>query len=316
MPLTSYVSLRESISKQSNIVKSLASSLEKVNQASNLCELSNSSWPLLSSSTPPSLRGVHPASLLPSSSNSPMSSKILQHVSLAPKQLMIKYGPLGENKHPWDKSVKSQCVLRQLFNNWIDTNTPAEEGTVQPPPSHAIWSVSVFDRPAILLEFESDLSKDQFIKMCTSYPKLLVETNSKAHICPHTYTTIFCFVPCSGQFDPGNAEHLQKLECDNDLPSESISSASRCKHLEKRSSNQKTATLKVICVNSTSANLLITGCIWVADQLVNVHKDIHQPTDVLNARISIAKVYHGYTKGQDLSHHNHTLRHCTHAGFR
>ena len=273
---TDLLNLQDSISKQSDIVKSLADSSEKVNQASNSRDLSDSNWPLLSPSTPPSLRGVHPASLLPSG-KSATSSKILQRVSLASKQLMIEYGPLGENERPRDKSVESQRALRQLFNNWIDTNTPAEEGAAQPPPSRAVRSVSVFDRPAILLEFESDSSKDRFIEMCAGYPELLAEVNPKARICPRTYATIFRFVPCTGQFDPGVAEHLRDLERDNDLPPDSISSASWCKRPEKRSPNQKTATLKVNCANPTSANLLITGRIRVADQLVNVRKDIRQP---------------------------------------
>jgi len=176
------LNLQESISKQSDFVKSLANSSEKVNQASNPRSLADSNWPLLSSSSPPPPQGVHPASLLTTASNSPASSKISQRISLASKQLMIEYGPLGENELPRDKSVESQRTLKQLFNNWVDTNTPVEEGAVQPPPSRAVRSVSVFDRPAILLEFESDSAKDRFIEMCADHPELLAEVNSKARI--------------------------------------------------------------------------------------------------------------------------------------
>ena len=58
---TDLLSLQDSISKQSDIVKSLANSSEKVNLASNSRDLSDANWPHLSTSTPPPLRGVHPA---------------------------------------------------------------------------------------------------------------------------------------------------------------------------------------------------------------------------------------------------------------
>jgi hypothetical protein len=307
------LNLQESISKQSEFVKSLANSSEKVNQASNPRGLADSNWPLLSS--PPSAlpQGVHPASLLASPSNSPATSKIRQRVSLASKQLMIEYGPLGENELPRDKSVESQRALKQLFNNWVDTNTPVEEGAEQPSPSRVVRSVTVFDRPAILLEFESDMAKDKFIEMCADHPDLLVEINSKARICPRTYTIILRFVPCTGHFDPSNTEHLRDVERDNDLPPGSISSASWCKRPEKRSPNQKSATLKVQCSNPTSANLLITGRIRVADQLVNARKDIRLPIRCVKCQEygHIQDACIGVEKCANCASENHSSTECS-----
>jgi hypothetical protein len=69
------------------------------------------------------------------------------------------------------------------------------------------------------------------------------------------FSIIFRFVPCKGQFDPSNNDHLQNIEHENDLPDNSIISASWCKHPEKRSPNQATTTLKVACLNPETAVL-------------------------------------------------------------
>ena len=106
---------------------------------------------------------------------------------------------------------------------------------------------------------------------------LLSEIGPKAHICPHTFNVIFRFVPCQGQFDPSNSAHLRNIERENDLVDSSIASASWSKHPEKRSPNQSTATLKVACLNPEAANQLLTGCIRVEDNLVNVRKDLCIP---------------------------------------
>jgi hypothetical protein len=122
----------------------------------------------------------------------------------------------------------------------------------------------------MLLEFESVATEDNFVKLCADNANLLAEINPKARIRPRTFATIFHCIPCKGQFDPSISDHLRNIERENDLPANSIVSASWCKHPEKRSPNQTTATLKVMCSNPESANLLITGRIRVDDNLINV----------------------------------------------
>jgi hypothetical protein len=137
--------------------------------------------------------------------------------------------------------------------------------------------VSIFDRPALLLEFESAASKDKFVRLCDKNTFLLAEISPKARIRPRTFSVIFRFVPCQGQFDPSNSAHLRNIERENDLADGSIASASWCKRPDKRSTNQSTATLKVACSSPEAANLLLTGRIRVEDHLVSVQKDLRIP---------------------------------------
>ena len=162
---------------------------------------------------------MHPASLVASSNNSPASTKLLQHISLASKQLMIKYSLLHKNERPQDKSVKAQQMLRQLFNNWVNTNTPVEESSDSLPPSQVVHNVSILGKLAMLLKFELSAAKDQFVDICTGNPNLLAEVNQRAHICPHTYTIILQFIPCLGQFNLGGNEHFCNLDHDNNMHS-------------------------------------------------------------------------------------------------
>ena len=105
----------------------------------------------------------------------------------------------------------------------------------------------------------------------------MCKLNPKAHIRPRTYAVIFRFVPCNGPFDPSSDEHLCNIENENDLPANSITAASWCKHPDRRSPNQTTATLKVACSNPDAANQMLTGHICINDHLVDVRKDIRIP---------------------------------------
>ena len=138
-----------------------------------------------------------------------------------------------------------------------------------------VHNVLIFDHPTFLLEFESAKAKNCFVDLCNKNVFLLTELGPKACISPHTYAIIFCFIPCNGSFDPSTSEHLHNIKKENDLPANSLVSASCCKHLQKRSPNQATTSLKVACVNPKTANCLITGHIHVEDHLINVHKDIY-----------------------------------------
>ena len=218
---TELISLQESVKQYSGVAKSLAETSDKLNQALVSRSLRDSAWPLLSAAIPVTSQAVHPSSLF-HSHNPASNPQILQRVSLASKQLLIKYGPLEENEEPRNKSIEEQRSLRQTFNDWINNFTTTPEGEAPPPPSRAVHSVSIFDRPALLVEFESAASKDSFVKMCDRNTVLLQEINPKARIRPRTFSIIFRFVPCQGQFDPSSGAHLRNIERENDLAEGSI----------------------------------------------------------------------------------------------
>jgi hypothetical protein len=136
----------------------------------------------------------------------------------------------------------------------------------------------------MLLEFESTSAKDNFSAICAKDPSLLSAISPKARIRPRTYAVICRFVPCQGQFDPNDEKHLRNIERENDLAEGSITAASWCKHPDKRSPNQSTATLKVACLNPESANRLLTGRIRIEDHLVNARKDLRIPTRCVNCQ--------------------------------
>ena len=166
-----------------------------------------------------------------------------------------------------------------MFNDWIDAINSSEtvEGQPPPPPLCTVRNVSIFERPSLLLEFDSADSKSQFAEMIEKNNFLLKELSPKARIRPRTYAVIFRFVPCDGSFDPNKEDHLRDIEKDNDLQANSISAASWCKRPNRRSPGQTTATLKVACTNPDIANSLLTGRIRVADHLVHVRKDLRIP---------------------------------------
>ena len=130
---TYLISIQDLLKQQTEIVKSLSKAVEKNASAPNLCGLSDLSWlPLLQSyphlpatSFLPALRSLHISSTTP--------SKLIQHVSLAAK-LLIDYGLVEIGDPPKDKSIKAQCALRGMFNDWINISAPlVEEGIVMIP---------------------------------------------------------------------------------------------------------------------------------------------------------------------------------------
>ena len=272
------LSLQESLVLHSNSVKSLAEVADKAANNYNPRGLADSAWPQLVGANPVAQRQSSTALPLIQGSDR-YGSKVAQWVALTTKQLMLDYGLLDEGEEPRPKTIEAQRELRQLFNGWIDkTNTPdVTDGQPLNGPTRAVRSVSIFDRPSMLLEFDTVDSKIQFVDMIDKNPALLAELSPRAHIRPCTYAVIFHFVPCNGPFDPNVDEHLRNIENENDLPANSIMAALWCKRPDRRSPSQTTATLKVACTNPDIANHLLTGRIQVEDHLVTVCKDIRIP---------------------------------------
>ena len=179
------LSLQDSIKQQSELIKSLADASEKAALTSNPRNLADSAWPPLPA---PGGMTFNPGLTLSSAPRSAVHAdpKVSHRVVLAAKQLLIKYGPLEEGEVPCPKTIEAQRDLRQLFNDWIDATTAAEADgeQTQPAPSWTAPNVSIFDRPAFLLEFDSAESKDKFTVMIENNNFLLSELGPKACIHP------------------------------------------------------------------------------------------------------------------------------------
>ncbi|KAF8797526.1 hypothetical protein BYT27DRAFT_7020897, partial [Phlegmacium glaucopus] len=92
-----------------------------------------------------------------------------------------------------------------------------------------------------------------------------------------SYNLIFKFVPCTGDFDPSNANCLTDIETSNNLPTGSIVSASWIKRTDRRAPNQKAASLKVTCSSPESANHLLCERFFIEGQTITVRKDLCEP---------------------------------------
>ena len=85
------------------------------------------------------------------------------------------------------------------------------EGEVLPTPSWAVHSVSIFDPPSILLEFNSPEVKSFFADLCNDNPQLLHKISPKAQICPWAYMVIFPFISCNGTLTPATSPIFRTL---------------------------------------------------------------------------------------------------------
>jgi hypothetical protein len=294
------VVLKESVLSNSEASKSIANSVEKLSDTSGKqAHALGADWPLLPSTSPSSGNALHPASLV-HSSLSANQVKIQQCTLLAAKQLLIELGPLNEADPASDRSTQTPTSHRDLFNSWFDDDDKANDRFTVP--SRAVRGVAIFDRPAILVEFDTQESKNRFIKLCNETPDLLTKLSPNTRICPRMYPVIFKFVPCNGNFDPADEKHLRELEEENDLTPNSIALAEWCKKPEKRSPNQQTANLKVQCTSAEAANRLLQEHIRLDGNLVNVHKDLRQPLRCVRC--------HEYGHFRDNCRNNEHCGHC------
>jgi hypothetical protein len=198
------LSLQESVKQQCDNAKSIADSLVKLSSAQVMGNLTDIAWPTLTSVNPTSPQPIHLESLLHSHAVSQANPKVLHHIALVSKQLLIEYSPLEVNETPQERTIDAQQELCQTFNNWVGNCTITPEGGNPPPPLWTVCSIAIFDHPAIPLEFDTDASKDSFVNLCTKNPFLLSEISPRAQIRPCTFLVIFWFIPCQGQFDPSS----------------------------------------------------------------------------------------------------------------
>jgi hypothetical protein len=104
------LSLQESVKQQCDNAKLIADSLAKLSAAQAMGNLI--AWPTLTSANPTSPQLIHLASLFHSCTVSQANLKVLHHIALASKQLLIEYGMLEQMKHPRKEPSKpnKSCI--------------------------------------------------------------------------------------------------------------------------------------------------------------------------------------------------------------
>lgn len=266
------LSIQEVAAKQSEIVDKLATTTDKITASATATprNLQSNEWPSLSNSAP-----SKPST--PSAQYNPDLTadhiKIQQRLILSSLQLFFEVDK-DDKAAPRDRSIPAQRKMRDNITKSFQEAAEAVGDTI--PSAKSIRSTQIFDRGAVLLEFETKPLRDQFSTLCIT-TNLLTSICPSARIKPRSHPVIFRFVPCNSEFDPSNAEHIATIESEHHLDPGSITSATWIKQPEKRSAGQTTANLKVICATPETANHLIKERIRVYDHLVNVRKDLRIP---------------------------------------
>ena len=121
------VSLQESVKLQTDMVKSLTDSSEKISITSDPKSLANADWPPLASTGNNMAHQLHPASLLHRRGSS-VDPRVLQRILLTSKQLLLDYSLLDEGEPLHSRTIKAQRELKQQFNKWFDDHPRAVEG--------------------------------------------------------------------------------------------------------------------------------------------------------------------------------------------
>ncbi|KAF8815312.1 hypothetical protein BYT27DRAFT_7080241, partial [Phlegmacium glaucopus] len=122
----------------------------------------------------------------------------------------------------------------------------------------SIRGIQAIGQGAFLLDLDSPESANRLRTYSAEHPDFLPShLGSSAAIKTKGYNVIFKFVPCTGNFDPKDANCISDLESSNNLLPGSISSATWLKRTDRRSPNQKVATLKVVCSSPETANHLL-----------------------------------------------------------
>lgn len=201
--------------------------------------------------------------------------RITNRLLISVKQAYISFDP-ADAKAPKDRGGPAAYQLRTQLNAYmkeLDTATDQITDTT----GFAIRALQFSDRNAILLEFESVESAKKFRTYCVEHFLLTARICPSAKLQPRTYRVVMKFVPCDGNFDPSDRDHLRHIEEDLNLASNSIITASWIKKPENRAPNQKTANVKVVCSSAETANKLLMERIFISNSRVVVNKDLQEP---------------------------------------
>jgi hypothetical protein len=239
-------------------------------------------------SSPPLARPTPPS--LPNPTYNPSTpenlTRLKQRILQSSCNVLIQSDPdKGYNDKPMDPATLQELCeklnqhLSELDNdkpllNFFDnepTDTPNRTKTI-------VRGIQIRHKSAYLLDFDTPDSAERFLAYTKDHIFLLAaHFGTTASIKLKNYPLIVKFVPCTGDFDPKNPGCTAEMETTCGLSKGAIVSANWIKRPDRRAPNQQVATLKVICGDSHSANLLLSQKVFIRDHAVTVLKDIHEP---------------------------------------
>ena len=237
---------------------------------------SSTKWPLPTQSM--QLPNVHD----PNASDS--TTKLQQRLLLAARSVFITVDHANPSS-PRDRTPPALQKIKVAFNKAIldiedienftwdaDGDGPAVKTKT------VIRGIQALDK-GYLIDMDTPESANRLKAYIGDYDDLLpVHLGNTATLKRKIYNLIFKFVPCQGEFDPSDINSLLDIEQANDLTPGSIVSATWIKRPDRRSPNQKLATLKVTCSSPESANHLLCEKVFIAGHVVTIRKDLREPT--------------------------------------
>lgn len=200
--------------------------------------------------------------------------RIENKLRIQERQVYIAFDDSVEDS-PKERGGPAAYALRGKLNEWIRT-LDQETNQVMSQNGQPIKALQFTERSAMLLEFESKEYADRFRAYCAE-KNLLTRICSTAKIQTRSYRLVLKFVPCDGSFSPEDTSQLRAIETEHKLEEGTILAASWIKKPERRSPNQKTANVKLICSSPVTANRLLMERIFIANTRVIVIKDTQEP---------------------------------------
>jgi len=270
-----------------NVASALSNSIDALNKISKPL----SPFPALPSSpNPPTWPSLPPRHPPPHPRNPPFQhnpaaapelARVHQRVIQDARTALIQIDS-KDSSAPSDRSPAGLAKLRSDFNEMLTRRMDPDLGMYEDSPAFptaALRGLHYLKYGAFLLDFDSADSARYFRDTIATEDSLLIQTlfGATARFKPKSYELIIKFVPCNGSFSPSDRSHLDTIERDNNLPNNSIISASWIKPLDRRRLNQAFAHLKLSCSSRTAANTLLREKIYIDGRVVKVEKEIAHP---------------------------------------
>jgi hypothetical protein len=280
--------LKEAIAKSTETSNILSDTVAKVSS------LSPPSAPL-----PPPLppnpwnaTASHPSSQsLPNPSYNPSATvsqtRLKQRLLQSARSVYVQSDPngtLGDVQTLPDQDLqKLRNTLNQRLEE-LDAKTPPvpevnPDNTQATPnkPKTLVRGIHMRKSGDFILELDSPAAAARFIDYANEHIFLLSDLSPDASIKARSYSLIFKFVPCAGEFDPSDPKCIRRIEDIHGLKTGSIKAASWLKRPDRRAPGQRVATLKVNCTDPQTANTLLSEGTSINGHLITVIKDIREP---------------------------------------
>ncbi|KAG6875903.1 hypothetical protein C0992_001765 [Termitomyces sp. T32_za158] len=248
----------------------------------------------LAATAPPSTAPVSWATIAKASANRPLrpamppqqasahsddvAHRIHQCILRDARTVLCQFDP-HDAMAPKDLSMNGSANLRAELNTLLSRLdkkeallTATEEGEVPSTrcATHVI-GLKLSSSSAYLIKFDTADSAVRFQEYATDNWALLALLFGDGFVVINkSYGVIARFVPCTGSFDPDSDACLRTIEMENNLPTDSIVSASWLKRPDLCHKGQTVASLKLTCRDPNAANDLVVAKSRSAKMCVNL----------------------------------------------